>query len=240
MFYPTQIVKIEDTLKRILSRDVPVELILYDPVDPPAEPDSDGGSDENFEWNPEGRILFQYDPVQQRCNGIQTAMWRLWIEDELREEGSWEATGDQLVAQQKKREEIETMPACSASSTTSSSGRIKSTGSIYLALKLVQQEMVNGPNGLTPEDDVQYFDEVWEIDGGDSAPNYCNDNPARSTPISGATPNTETPWPTTTITGLQPSGSSGPTCKWIPNPSGPHLFEPGRLSCEPIPPAWHA
>lgn len=231
MFYPNQVVKIEDTLKIILGQDVPVELILYDPVDPPAEPDSDGDSDEDVEWTPEGRILFQYDPVQQRCNGVQTAMWRLWIEDELREEDSWEATGDQLLAQ-RKREEFETMPACSASSTTSSSGK-KPTGSIYLALKLVQQELVNGPNGLPPEEDVQYFDEVWEIDN-DSAPNYC-DNPTKSMPISGATPNTENPWPTTTITGLQPSGTSGPTCKWIPNPSDPDLLEPGYLSCNADP-----
>ena len=154
-------------------------------------------------------------------------MWRLWIEYEFREEDSWAATGDQLVAQ-RKREEIDSMSACSASRTTSSSGK-NPTGSIYLALKLVQQELVNGPNGFIPEEDVQYSDEVWETDG-DSAPNYC-DNPTKSMAINGATPNTESPRPTTTITGLQPSGSSGPTCEWIPNPSGPDLLEPGYLSC---------
>ena len=49
MFYPNQVVKIEDTLKNILGQHVPVELILYDPVDPPAEPDSDEDNDEDVE-----------------------------------------------------------------------------------------------------------------------------------------------------------------------------------------------
>ena len=123
MFYPNKIIELEDTLTGILGQDVPVKLILYDPVDPPAESDSDGDSDEDVEWTPEGRLLFQYDPVQERCNGVQTAMWRLWIQDELREEDSWPATTDQLVAQ-RKREDIDTAAAvCSASSTTSSSGK---------------------------------------------------------------------------------------------------------------------
>ena len=232
MFYPNKVVQLEDTLTGMLGQDVPVKLILYDPVDPPAESDSDGDNDEDVEWTPDGRLLFQYDPVQERCNGIQTAMWRLWIQDELREEFSWPATTDQLVAQ-RKREEIETAAAvCSASSTTSSSGKTP-TGSIYLALIVLQEEVLDEPNGLTPEDDVQYFDEVWEIDG-DSKPDYC-DNPTWSTLITGGTPNIENPSPTTTITGLQPSGTSGPTCKWIPNPSGSDLVVPGYLSCNADP-----
>lgn len=234
MFYPQKVVKIEDTLKGIFGQDIPVELILYDPVDPPAEPDSDGDSDGDVEWTPEGRLLFQYDPVQQRCNGVQTAMWRLWIEDELREEDSWQATGDQLVAQ-RKREEIDPVAAavCSASMTTSSS-EPKSTGSIYLALKLLQLEIVNTPNGLPPDEDVLYFDEIWEVDG-DSEPDYC-DNPTISMQINGGvTPDLENPWPTTTITGLQPSGISGPTCEWIPYPSHPDILQPGYLSCNADP-----
>ena len=139
----------------------------------------------------------------------------------------------QLVAERQRRE-IETVAAavCSASSTASSLEK-KPSGSIHLALKLFQQEVVNEPNGATPEDDVQFFDEVWEIDD-ETEPYYC-DVPTRTMPVTGATPDTEKPWPTTTITSLQPSGTSGPTGKWTPNQSDSDVLQPGYLSCNANP-----
>ena len=231
MFYPEQVGEITDNLKEILGQNVPVEPILYDPVDKPPEPDSDDGSD-GVEWTPEGRFLFQYDPLQMRCNGIQTAMWRLWIEGELLEQGSWDATNEQLVPRQ-KRQNLESAGAaiCPASSTVSPSPS-PSTFAVYLALKSVEEE-ISQPNGLPPDVYFEYDDEVWEI-AGDLEPDYC-DTPTRSTRISGATPNINKPYPTTTITSLQPSGTSGPTCNWIPSPSDSNLFDAGYFSCNTNP-----
>lgn len=115
MFYPQEIAAITTRLKQILGQDVPVKPILYDPVDGPSEPDSGDGSDNDDEWTPSGRFLFQYDPDGTRCNGVQTAMWRLWIEDDPREQGSWPALTDQLVPR-RKRQEIATgtVAVCSA------------------------------------------------------------------------------------------------------------------------------
>ncbi len=228
MFYPEKVREITDRLKEILGENVPVEPILYDPVDKPPEPDSDEGSDEDDEWTPDGRFLFQYDPNQMRCNGVQTAMWRLWIEGELLKQGSWDATNEQLVPRQ-KRQNLESASAaiCPASSTISASPS-PSTFAIYLALKSVEEE-VNQPNGLPPEVYFEYFDEVWEMTG-DSEPDYCN-IPTRSMVISGATPNANKPYPTTTITSLQPSGTSGPTCKWIPSPNLSCNANPTSVIC---------
>lgn len=88
MFYPNQVNDITGRLKAILGQNVPVTPILYEPVDPPDESGSESGSEENYEWTPDGRFLFQYDPAQQFCNGVQTAMWKLWVEGEVREQGS--------------------------------------------------------------------------------------------------------------------------------------------------------
>ncbi len=228
MFYPKKVGEITDRLKEILGQNVRVEPILYDPVDKPPEPDSD----EDDEWTLDGRFLFQYDPNQMRCNGVQTAMWRLWIEGELLKQGSWDATNEQLVPRQ-KRQNLESASAaiCPASSTSSASPS-PSTFAIYLALKIFEEE-VSQPNGLPPEDYVEYLDEVWEKTG-DSEPDYC-DKPSRSTIISRATPNVNKPYPTTTVTSLQPSGTSGPNCKWIPSPSESDLFDAGYLSCNTNP-----
>ena len=227
MFYPEKVVEITDRLEEILGQNVPVERILYDPMDKSSESDS-----EDDEWTPAGRFLFQYDPNQMRCNGVQTAMWRLWNEGELQEQGSWDATNEQLVPRQKRQIlESASAAACPASSTSSASPSL-STFAIYLALKRVEEE-VSQPNGLPPEVNIEYLDEVWEMTG-DSEPDYC-DNPTRSTMIGGATPNVDRPYPTTTITSLQPSGTSGPTCNWIPSPSDSDLLDAGYLSCNTNP-----
>ena len=142
MFYPEKVVEMLDRLEEILGQDVPEEEpILYDPVD---DPDSDD------EWTPAGRFLFQYDPNQTPCNGVQTAMWRLWVEGELLEQGSWDATNEQLV-RRRKRQDLESASAavCPASSTSSASPS-PSTFAIYLALKSVEEE-VSQPNGLPPD-----------------------------------------------------------------------------------------
>lgn len=228
MFHPEQVGEITDKLKEILGQNVPLEPILYDPVDKPPEPDSDDGSHEDDEWTPDGRFLFQYDPNQMQCNGVQTAMWRLWIEGELLKQGSWDATNEQLVPRQKRRDlESAGAAVCSASSTSPASPP-PSTFAIYLALKSLEKEVIQ-PNGLPIESYVELYDEAWEITG-DSEPDYC-DTPTRSTVISGAIPIINNPYPTTTITSLQPSGTSGPTCNWIPSPSD----DAGYLSCNSNP-----
>ena len=232
MFYPDQVGEITDRLREILGQTVPVKPILYDPVDKSDESDSDDGSTEDEDWTPDGRFLFQYDPDQMRCNGVETAMWRLWIEGELLEQGSWDATNDQLVAR-RKREEIETVAASSCpASSTSSAPPSSSIFAVYLALGVVDL-VINQPNGFLPQDEILYFDEVWEI-AGDSTPDYC-DTPTRSTLLSGRTPNTQKPYPTTKITSLRPSKTSGPTCEWIPNPSDSAFLPPGYLSCNASP-----
>lgn len=239
IFYPNQVNDISGRLKAILGQNVPLTPILYEPVDPPDESGSESGSEEDYEWTPDRRFLFQYDPAQQFCNGVQTAMWKLWVEGEVREQGSWTARNDQLVARRKRQESAtEAAAVCSASSTSSASSTRSSsakepsgsTYADYLALKILNQEVVNQPNGLPPIDDLEYYYEVWEIDG-DSKPDYC-DNPTRSMSFSGATPDTQKPYPTVTITSLQPSGTSGPTCMWIPSPSDSGVFGPGYLSCK--------
>lgn len=294
MFYPNQIGNMTDRLTEILGQNALVKPIVYAPEEQPDEPDSDDGSDEDVDWTPKGRFLFQYNPNQMRCNGVQTAMWKLWVEGELRERGSWTATNDQLIARRKRQEIGTTVSAVcpvsgngSASSATSASSAssapsvssasiinsapstnlapsassaastslASSTGSapstslasstssapstssaspsgstfaIYLALKVYEQE-VTEPNGFTPGNFLVYYDEVWET-AGDSKPDYC-DPPTRSTMVSGKAPSTDKPCPTATITSLQPSGTSGPTCNWIPSPSDSKPVGPGHLSC---------
>lgn len=52
------------------------------------------------QWTSSGKALLQYDPVQTRCNGVQWAMVRLWIEDRPLHayQHYWVARANQVVA----------------------------------------------------------------------------------------------------------------------------------------------
>ena len=51
-------------------------------------------------WTSSGKALFQYEPVQIRCNGVQWAMVRLWVEDRplYVYQHYWVARANQAVA----------------------------------------------------------------------------------------------------------------------------------------------
>lgn len=211
MFYPRKVAEISARLQQILGQAVPVEPILYDPVDPPSESDSDDGSGGDDEWTASGKVLFQYGPDQTQCDGVQTAMWRLWIEEDLRQQASWVALTDQLVAHQ-KRQELETgaVAVYSASTTTSFSAKESSTSTyaVYLAVRLLEQE-VNQIQNSFPNYYTLYYNDVWEW-ASDSEPDFCS-KPSKSMNIRGAVPHFESPYPTTTITSLRASAILGPT-----------------------------
>lgn len=52
------------------------------------------------QWTSSGKALFQYDPVEVRCNGVQYAMVRLWVEDRVlyTYKHYWPAKANQIVA----------------------------------------------------------------------------------------------------------------------------------------------
>ena len=106
-----------------------------------------------------------------RCNGIQTAMWRLWIEGELLEQGSWDATNEQVVPRQKRQDLESAGAAIYPASSTVSPSPSPSTFAVYLALKSLEEE-ISQPNGLPPDVYFEYDDKVWEI-AGDLEPDYC-------------------------------------------------------------------
>ena len=51
-------------------------------------------------WTSSGKALFQYDPVEIRCNGVQWAMVKLWVEDRVlySYKHYWVARANQVVA----------------------------------------------------------------------------------------------------------------------------------------------
>lgn len=103
-------------------------------------------------WTSSGKALFQYDPVEVRCNGVQWAMVRLWVEDRVlyTYKHFWVARANQVVAApanpgggggggggNQKRQDQSTdstpAPSCLASLTASgtvSMGTMSNSGSI--------------------------------------------------------------------------------------------------------------
>ena len=95
-------------------------------------------------WTSSGKALFQYDPVQTRCNGVQWAMVRLWVEDRplYAYQNYWVARANQIVAPNpaggnQKRQAPSTdstpPPSCLASMTATQSvslGTMSNSGSI--------------------------------------------------------------------------------------------------------------
>ncbi len=98
-------------------------------------------------WTSSGKALFQYDPVEVRCNNVQWAMVRLWVEDRplYTYKHYWVARANQIVAppanprralKQKRQDQSadETpAPSCLASMTASGSismGTMSVSGSI--------------------------------------------------------------------------------------------------------------
>ena len=97
-------------------------------------------------WTSSGKALFQYDPVQVRCNGVQWAMVRLWVEDRplYTYKHFWVARANQVVAapaapasgNQKRQDQSADStppPSCLASMTATGSismGTMSNSGSI--------------------------------------------------------------------------------------------------------------
>ena len=98
-------------------------------------------------WTSSGKALFQYDPVETRCNGAQWAMVRLWVEDRplYTYKHFWVARANQVVAspanpaaggnQKRQDQSADSTPApsCLASLTATGSismGSMSNSGSI--------------------------------------------------------------------------------------------------------------
>lgn len=95
-------------------------------------------------WTSSGKALFQYDPVQTRCDGVQWAMVRLWVEDRplYAYQNYWVARANQVVApnpaggnQKRQAQSADSTPppSCMASMTATQSvslGIMSNSGSI--------------------------------------------------------------------------------------------------------------
>lgn len=100
--------------------------------------------------------------------------------------------------------------------------------------------LIPQPNGLAPQDFTDYIDLIWATAAPSGAPpeetpvapQYCETKGVfRSSTIT-ELPTNNPPYPTAPITSLLPSGTSGPSCDWIP---GLLPGNPGFLTCNPGP-----
>ena len=119
----------------------------------------------------------------------------------------------------------------------------KATGpmyGVYMAL-WANTEVIPQPNGLPDQFDYEYNDLIWvsavpATASGNlfTGPSYCVTNGVDSTITISKIPtfNQLYPFPTALITSLRPSGTSGPSCDWIPALNND---EPGSLSCDVSP-----
>ena len=119
----------------------------------------------------------------------------------------------------------------------------KPTGSmygVYIAL-WSNTESIQQPNGLPPQFIYEYNDLIWvsavpatASDNLLTGPQYCSTKGVDSTIMITHTPTIDQlyPYPTALITSLRPSGTSGPSCDWIPSLNND---EPGSLSCDVSP-----
>ena len=116
-------------------------------------------------WTSSGKALFQYDPVQTRCNGVQWAMTRLWVEDRVlySYKHYWVARQNQVVAppanprraiKQKRQDQSAgdtPAPSCLASMTASGSvsmGSMSNSGSLP-ASSAVSGSSIESASGLS-------------------------------------------------------------------------------------------
>ncbi|KAL9066528.1 MAG: hypothetical protein Q9161_007503 [Pseudevernia consocians] len=116
----------------------------------------------------------------------------------------------------------------------------KPTGSmygVYIAL-WSNIETIQQPEGLPPQFIYEYNDLIWvsavpatASDNLLTGPQYCSTKGVDSTITITHIPTIDQlyPYPTASITSLRPSGTSGPSCDWIPSPNND---EPGSLSCD--------
>lgn len=84
LMYQNQITQLSDKVRGIFgaTRDYSGELTGGTLNGFPLIKDYTPKSDQYSQiWTSSGKALFQYDPVQIRCNGVQWAMVRLWIKD---------------------------------------------------------------------------------------------------------------------------------------------------------------
>ena len=116
----------------------------------------------------------------------------------------------------------------------------KPTGSmygVYIAL-WSNTESIQQPEGLPPQFIYEYNDLIWvsavpatASDNLLTGPQYCSTKGVDSTITITHIPTIDQlyPYPTASVTSLRPSGTSGPSCDWIPSPNND---EPGSLSCD--------
>lgn len=111
---------------------------------------------------------------------------------------------------------------------------------VYIAL-WSNTELIPQPNGLPPQFNYEYNDLIWvsavpatASDNLLTGPQYCVTDGVDSTITISQIPtfNQQYPYPTALITSLRPSGTSGPSCDWIPSLNND---EPGSLSCDVSP-----
>ncbi len=136
-----------------------------------------------------------------------------------------------------------TLGATSPQSSTSSpiiTPPAKPTGpvyGVYIAL-WSNTELIPQPPGLPPLYNYEYNDLIWVSAVPATAssnlltgPQYCVTKGVDSTITITKIPtiNQIYPYPTASITSLRPSGTSGPSCDWIPSLNND---EPGSLSCD--------
>lgn len=111
---------------------------------------------------------------------------------------------------------------------------------VYIAL-WSNTEVIPQPNGLPPQFNYESNDLIWvsavpatASDDLLTGPQYCEtEGVDRSISITENPAVDQTvPYPTALITSLQPSGTSGPSCDWIPSLNND---EPGSLLCDVAP-----
>ena len=111
---------------------------------------------------------------------------------------------------------------------------------VYIAVWANTAEIQVGP-GLQPETNYEYNDLIWVSAAPATAssdllagPEYCVTKGVHSSISITSIPtiNQQHPYPTSSITSLQPSDTSGPSCDWIPDPDNDG---PGSLHCDTSP-----
>ena len=106
-------------------------------------------------WTSSGKALFQYDPVETRCDGVQWAMVRLWVEDRplYTYKHWWVARANQVVAapanpqaagnQKRQDQSADETPAPSCLASMTATGSI-STGTMSNSGSLPAASVVSG------------------------------------------------------------------------------------------------
>lgn len=107
---------------------------------------------------------------------------------------------------------------------------------IYIAIKS-DTLLIPGPNGFGPQPFTVYTDLIYATaapagappDPTPVAPQYCETKGIFSSSTITKLPTDNPPYPLASFTSLRPSGTSGPSCDWVPSLV---LGDPGYLVCD--------